>query len=79
VVQGTLSLVNTRSLGPNADISVSNGATLDLNFQGQIRVRKLSLDGKPQPAGTYSAENAPKFIKGTGVLSLRPLLPSQTP
>ena len=33
-----------------------------------MRISKLYFDGKLQPAGTYSAENAPKFIKGKGAL-----------
>jgi autotransporter-associated beta strand protein len=68
VAKGTLSLANSRSLGDKTDIYVSDGATLDLNFRGEMRIRKLYLDGKLQPAGTYSAANAPKYIKGTGVL-----------
>ena len=33
-----------------------------------MRVGKLTLGDKPQPPGSYSAANAPKFIKGNGVL-----------
>ena len=68
VAEGTLSLANSRSLGDKTDIYVSDGATLDLNFTGEMRIRKLYLDGKLQPAGTYSAGNTPKYIQGTGVL-----------
>jgi len=41
---------------------------LDLNFKGEMRVSKHNLDGRLQPAGTYSAANAPKFIMGKGAL-----------
>jgi autotransporter-associated beta strand protein len=68
VTQGTLSLANVRSLGDQTAIHISAGATLDLNFKGQMTVRMLNIDGKAQAAGTYSAENLPKFIKGKGVL-----------
>ncbi|MCX6877433.1 MAG: autotransporter-associated beta strand repeat-containing protein [Verrucomicrobia bacterium] len=68
VKQGTLSLTNPRSLSDKTEVSLSEDAMLDLNFKGEMRISKLYLDGKLQPAGTYSAANAPKFIKGKGVL-----------
>lgn len=64
----TLSLANARSLGDKTEVSLSEGAMLDLYFKGDMRISKLYLDGKLQPAGTYSAANTPKFIKGKGVL-----------
>jgi len=70
VKQGTLSLANALSLGDKTDIYVSEGATLDLNFNGDVRISKLYLDGKLQPAGTYSAASAPKYIKGKGILKI---------
>jgi len=79
VARGTLSISSARSLGASADVHIAEGATLDLNFQGHVRIRALTLAGKPQPAGTYSAANAPLFIKGTGILSLEPSPPGQTP
>ena len=68
VKQGTLSLANPRSLSDKTEVSLSEGAMLVLDFKGEMSVSKLYLDGKLQPAGTYSAANAPKFIKGKGVL-----------
>lgn len=68
VKQGTLSLTNPRSLSDKTEVSLSEGAMLDLNFKGEMRVGKLYLDGKLQPAGTYNAANASKFIKGRGTL-----------
>ena len=68
VTKGILSLANARSLGGKNDVYVSDGATLDLNFEGEMRIHTLHFDGTRQPAGTYSAANAPKYIKGTGVL-----------
>ncbi len=68
VTQGTLSLANARSLGDKTDVDVSAGATLELNFDGEMRVSKLYLDGKLQPAGRYDARNSPKYIHGKGML-----------
>ncbi|MEI6536524.1 MAG: autotransporter-associated beta strand repeat-containing protein, partial [Verrucomicrobiaceae bacterium] len=70
VKQGTLSLTNPRSLSDKTEVSLSEGSMLELNFKGEMRISKLYLDGKLQPAGTYTAANAPKFIKGTGVLKI---------
>jgi hypothetical protein len=41
---------------------------LELNFKGQMKVRKLTLEDNEQPAGTYSAISASGLIGGTGVL-----------
>jgi len=68
VKQGTLSLASSKSLGDKTEVSVADGATLDLYFKGEIKVSKLTLGGTVQPAGTYSSANAPKFIKGKGLL-----------
>jgi autotransporter-associated beta strand protein len=69
---GTLSLAHTQSLGEDTEINIANNATLELNFNSQIQVRKLTLDGKPQLSGIHNAKNAPGFIKGTGVLNVLP-------
>ena len=68
VTQGTLTLVTARSLGDKTEVDISEGAMLQLDFKGEMRVGKLSFDGKTQPPGTYDAKSAPKFIKGSGVL-----------
>jgi autotransporter-associated beta strand protein len=70
VTMGTLQLTNAQSLGNKTEVSVADGAMLALNFKGEMRISKLTLDGKPQPAGTYSAATAPKFIKGEGILKI---------
>ena len=72
VLQGTLSIASERSLAANTDIAIASGATLELNFKGHMNIRKLTLDGKPQPPGIYSATSAPGFIKGTGILNVLP-------
>ena len=68
VKQGTLSLASAKSLGAKTDVYISGGAMLDLTFKGEMKIGKLYLDGKEQPAGSYSAENAPKYLKGKGLL-----------
>jgi len=41
-----------------------------LSFTGEMKIAKLTVDGKPQPAGTYNAANTPKAIKGKGALKI---------
>jgi len=72
VSKGTLVLASAQSLGENTDVYISEGAMLDLNFKGEMRIRKFYLDGKLQPAGTYSAANSPKHVHGAGVLVAQP-------
>ena len=65
---GTLAIASERSLSAQCEISIASGAKLELNFKGQIKIRQLTLEGKAQPPGTYSATEASGFIAGTGVL-----------
>ena len=71
VKQGALSLINAHSLSAKTEVSISDGAMLELGFKGEMPVSKLYLDGKLQPAGMYSASNAPKLIKGAGILRVQ--------
>ena len=68
VTKGTLSFTNAKGLSDKTEVSVADGATLGLNFKGEMHISKLTLDGKLQPAGTYGAATAPKFITGEGIL-----------
>ena len=70
VTQGTLALGTRNSLGSNSEVSLADGAMLNLSFSGKMKVRKLSLGGTAQPAGNYDSANAPKFIKGPGAISV---------
>ena len=72
VSQGTLALAHARSLGANAEVALADGATLELNFKGQMNIRRLTLDGKVQPPGACDATSAPRFCKGAGVLNVQP-------
>ncbi len=68
VQQGTLLLASAKSLGAQTDVYISEGAMVELSFDGEMKIGKLYLDGKEQPAGTFSAGNTPKLIKGKGAL-----------
>ncbi len=68
ILKGTLILANSRSLSDKTEVSISEGAAINLNFKGDIRVSKLYLDGKLQPAGTYSSTSNPAHFKGHGKL-----------
>ena len=70
VKQGTLSFTNAQGMGEKTEVSVADGATLALNFKGEMCITQLTLDGKPQPAGIYSTATTPKFIKGEGILKI---------
>lgn len=69
VEQGTLVLATARSLGEKTAVAIADGGKLHLDFQGEAKVGKLSLGGKPQSPGTYSAAEAPQYITGPGTLS----------
>jgi len=73
VNQGTLVVAQARSLPANAEVSIAGGATLELNFKGQVNIKKLTLDGKPQLPGVYEATSASGFVKGAGVLMVQPV------
>ena len=68
VRQGTLALARPHSLGAGGEVSVADGATLELNFQGELKIRALTLSGVVQPAGVYTAKTAPKYLRGPGQL-----------
>ena len=72
IKQGTLSLPHGRSLGANAEVAIASGAKLEVNFKGQMTLRKLTLDGKPQPPGIYTATSSPEFLKGDGAIAVQP-------
>jgi len=72
VVKGTLCVASAKSLGPKTEVIIASGATLELSFNGRMKVRSLSLGGKMQPPGAHSAASYPKFIGGTGILIVQP-------
>lgn len=72
VQQRTLTLAHAGSLSANAEVAIASGARLEVNFKGQMTLRKLTLDGKPQPPGIYTAASTPDFLKGSGTLVVQP-------
>ncbi|MFM2297693.1 MAG: hypothetical protein RL117_1400 [Verrucomicrobiota bacterium] len=69
---GTLSLGNGSSnanLADSSPVSISSGATLNLNYSGTDIVNSLSFGGIARPPGIYSAANSP-FITGSGTLTV---------
>ena len=73
VQQGTLICTQAKNLPANTEVLIEAGAALKLNFNGQVTVSKLTLAGKVQPSGLYSAASASGFIMGTGVLKVNGL------
>lgn len=71
VKQGTLRIASSKSLGKEAEVEIVQFAKLDLDFSGEIAVAKLTINGKPQPPGKYSAANCPTAITGKGCLVVR--------
>jgi autotransporter-associated beta strand protein len=68
---GTLKLGNGSSpsdLADNADLILTPGAMLGLNFAGTDVIDELWLDGNRMPVGVYSAASG--FITGTGTLTV---------
>jgi len=64
---GVLSVARRRSLGPETDVHISRGAVLELDFRGHVRIGRLYVDGKLQPAGSYGRRNASECIRGLGI------------
>ena len=61
------------SLFFTSTMSVSNGATLKLDFFGTNVVRGLVLNGVSKPAGVYNNGTDPSFLTGTGNLQVQPI------
>ncbi|MFN3407502.1 MAG: beta strand repeat-containing protein [Limisphaerales bacterium] len=72
VEAGTLQLA-VDSLASGSTVSISNSATLQLDFATTNQVAGLVLAGVPQPAGVYNNLNAPAFITGAGSLLVNPI------
>ncbi len=71
VKRGTLRIANAKSLGKAADVRIDPGAKLDLDFSGEVTVAMLTIEGKTQTSGKYSAANCPASLTGKGVIVLR--------
>lgn len=71
---GTLELAQA-TLATNSTVSITNGATLRLDFSTTNQVNSLVLNGVAQPAGVYNADNKPTYITGSGGLIVIPYVP----
>lgn len=78
VSAGTLDLL-TASLFTNSTVSVSNGATLQLDFAGENVVAGLILNGVSKPPGVYNHGTDPAFLAGSGSIQIIGTAPKPTP
>jgi autotransporter-associated beta strand protein len=84
-VQAGALRLGTASLADAADVYLSTGATLDLNFAGNSDlIHGLFFDGLPQAAGVWGgvgsgAQFTSPFLTGTGMLGVAVVGPSQPP
>jgi autotransporter-associated beta strand protein len=74
---GVLACARPDALGVGA-LSISNGATLNLNFIGTRRVAALNLGGTNMPNGSYGSASSPATTRdnhftGTGTVTVGPL------
>lgn len=68
ITGGALVITRSSGLGAGTEVTIADGARLDLPFSGELKVRKLTLGGITQPAGTYSARTHPNRIQGSGIV-----------
>ncbi len=64
---GTLELA-TATIATNSTVTITNGATLQLDFSTTNQIAALVLNGVSQPAGVYNNASSPSFIAGSGNL-----------
>jgi autotransporter-associated beta strand protein len=65
---GTLEVANA-NFSTNSTVTVTNGATLQLNFAGVNVVNALVLNGVSKPPGTFNSGNT-TYITGSGSLQV---------
>jgi autotransporter-associated beta strand protein len=83
VEQGSLS-ISTPFLSNSADVKITAGASLNLNFAGADIIDSLFIDGVSQVAGTWggvgsSADFITPLITGTGLLQVTTFVPPPSP
>jgi autotransporter-associated beta strand protein len=75
VEEGTL-VLDQAFLNDDADVELSTGATLQLDFAGSDTINALRIDGSPQATGTWgrtghpTAQNTSSLITGDGLLQV---------
>lgn len=69
VQAGRLSLA-TKTLANGANVYLTSGATLELNYSGSDAINALFIDGVMQDTGIWGAHNASSWITGMGTLQV---------
>jgi autotransporter-associated beta strand protein len=82
VTAGTLACSKAVALG-SGPLSISDGATVNLNYNGTRTIEALTLGGVSQPPGTYGSSSSPAATKdahftGNGTVTVAPLAGSLT-
>jgi autotransporter-associated beta strand protein len=67
ITGGTLELAQP-GLSPYSSVSVSGGATLQLDYSVTNTVSSLVFNGVSQPLGVYNGNTSPSFLAGSGSL-----------
>ena len=68
VLQGRLTLPGPQSLGEETELHLSSGGIVSLDFEGNVTIEALYVDGERQAAGTYGSANLGKHICGSGMI-----------
>jgi autotransporter-associated beta strand protein len=69
VSSGTL-VFTKPTIPPGSTVTVSAGATLQLDYSGSTPVSYLILNGASLPAGTYNNTNAAPYLTGAGSVTV---------
>lgn len=77
-VRGGSLALSQPTLALGSTVSVSSGATLQLNFATTNRVTALVLNGVNQPNGVYNSTTGAPYITGTGSLLVQPIATTPT-
>ena len=75
---GSTLVLTESSLSTLTTVTVSNSATLQLDFTETNAVSGLVLNGAKKPAGVYSALTDSPYLAGTGSLLVRPVATNPT-
>jgi len=70
VSNGVLRLTGGGCLPPTAELSLSTGASCQLDYTGTLFIHALYIDGVRRMGTRYGQENLPDFFSGTGFLLL---------
>ena len=66
-----LALEDPQSLSFNTEVTIAQGASVQLNQSGAIKIRSLTLNGTTLSPGVYGAADFPAYLSGPGSLDTR--------